>query len=309
MLDDFSFWIIFIIIALTIFITDIYVTDNRKSKIKLKSSLIWSGIWISTAFFFCLLIFLFKVDGQKQALDFLTGYIIEESLSVDNLFVFLIIFRIMGISESRQPHVLKWGILSAVVMRIVFILVGVTLLNIFHPIIYIFGIILLYAAYKMLSSSEVQINLEDNFLIKFIQKRFHILTKYEGKKFFVRQDRKLFLTPLFLTLMLIESADLVFAIDSIPAVLAITHDPFVVITSNIFAVMGLRTLYFALSGLADLFVYLKYGIAIILFYIGVKMILYDIVQIETIYSLAFIILCLTTSIVISLIKRKKLLSK
>lgn len=308
MLNDLSFWIIFVVIALSIFIVDIYVTDNRKGKIKLKNSLIWSGIWIGTALFFCLLIFFIKVDGHKQALDFLTGYIIEESLSVDNLFVFLIIFRMMGISETNQPHILKWGILSAVAMRIVFILVGVALLNVFHPIIYIFGFILLYASYKMIRSSEIQINLENNFLIKIVQKRFNIVTKYEGKKFFIKQNEKLFVTPLFLTLLLVESADLIFAIDSIPAVLAITHNPFVVITSNIFAVMGLRTLYFALSGLADLFVYLKYGIALILFYIGVKMLLYDLVHIETIYSLAFILTCLAISILISLYKRKKFTS-
>lgn len=308
MLDDLSFWIIFVVIALSIFVVDIYVTDNRKGKIKLKNSLIWSGIWIGTALFFCLLIFFFKVDGHKQALDFLTGYIIEESLSVDNLFVFLIIFRMMGISETNQPHILKWGILSAVAMRIVFILAGVALLKIFHPIIYIFGFILLYAAYKMIRSSEIQIDLDNNFLIKFVQKRFNILTKYEGKKFFIKQNGKLFITHLFLTLLLVESADLIFAIDSIPAVLAITHNPFVVITSNIFAVMGLRTLYFALSGLADLFVYLKYGIALILFYIGVKMLLYDLVQIETIYSLAFILTCLGITILISLYKRKKFIS-
>jgi tellurite resistance protein TerC len=308
LLDDLTFWIIFIVIALSIFVVDIYVTDNRKGKIKLKNSLTWSGIWIGTALFFCLLIFFFKVDGHKQALDFLTGYIIEESLSVDNLFVFLIIFKMMGITETNQPHILKWGILSAIVMRIVFILAGVALLNVFHPIIYIFGLVLLYAAYKMISSSEIQIDLDNNFLIKFVRKRFNILTKYEGKKFFVKENGKLFITPLFLTLLLVESADLIFAIDSIPAVLAITHNPFVVITSNIFAVMGLRTLYFALSGLADLFVYLKYGIALILFYIGVKMLLYDLVHIETIYSLAFILICLTTTILISLYKRKKFTS-
>lgn len=286
------------------FYIDIYVTDHRKGKIGIKSSLKWSGIWIITALFFNLLILLFLEDGHQKALEFLAGYLIEKSLSVDNLFVFLMIFNVMNVKDEHQPHVLKWGILSAIVMRILFILAGVTLIKIFHPIIYIFGIMLFYAAYKMAFGNEEKIDYEKNPLIKFITKRFNILTKYEGGKFFIRRNKKIFLTPLFLTFILIESSDLVFAIDSIPAVIAITKDPFIIITSNIFAILGLRALYFALAGIVDLFIYLKYGVAVILAYVGIKMLISDYIVIPIFISLGFIILCLATSITLSLIKKK-----
>jgi len=254
--------------------------------------------------FFNLLIYFFLEDGHQKALEFLAGYLIEKSLSVDNLFVFLMIFNVMNIKDVHQPHILKWGILSAIIMRIIFILAGVALIKLFHPIIYIFGILLFYAAYKMAFQKEEKIDYEKNPAIKFITKKFRILTQYEGGKFFVKKNGKIFLTPLFLTLILIESSDIVFAIDSIPAVIAITRDPFIIITSNIFAILGLRALYFALAGIVDLFIYLKYGVAIILAYVGVKMLISDFFPIPVAISLLFIITCLAISIILSLIKRK-----
>lgn len=287
------------------FYIDLFVTEHRRGKLGLRTSLIWSGVWISGALFFSVLIFTFMQDGHKTAIEFLTGYIIEKSLSVDNLFVFLMIFGFMNVRDEHQPHVLKWGILTAIVLRIIFILTGVALIHYFHPIIYFFGILLMYAAYKMAFAGEQKTDISRNPILRFASKRSNVLKYYQGKKFFVKIDKKLYLTPLFITFLLIESADLVFAVDSIPAVIAITHDPFTVITSNIFAILGLRALYFALREIVELFVYLKYGVAIILSFVGIKMLLSDIHPISTVVSLCFILLCLVLSILLSIIKKRK----
>ena len=292
------------VIALMLFI-DLYVTDHRRGKITLKASLIWSGVWIFTALLFNLFLYFYLEDGHQKALEFLTGYIIEKSLSVDNLFVFLMIFSVMDIKPENQPHILKWGILSAIVFRIIFIFAGVALINIFHPIIYVFAIILLLAAYKMAFGGEQKIDVENNWLIKISRKYFKLNTAYEGKKFFIKVDKKTYITTTFLTLLLIESSDIVFAVDSIPAIIAITNDTFIIISSNIFAILGLRALYFALAGLVDLFVYLKYGVAIILFYVGIKMLISEFYKIPNEVSLAVILLFLGGSIVLSLIKKKR----
>lgn len=284
---------------------DLYVTDHRRGKISLKASLIWSGVWIATALLFNLFLYLYLEDGHQKALEFLTGYIIEKSLSVDNLFVFLMIFSVMDIKPENQPHILKWGILSAILFRIIFIFTGVALINLFHPVIYIFAIVLLLAAYKMAFGGEQKIDVENNWLIKIARKYFKLNTSYLGKKFFIRVDNKIFITTTFLTLLLIESSDIVFAVDSIPAIIAITNDTFIIISSNIFAILGLRALYFALAGLVDLFIYLKYGVAIILFYVGIKMLLSEFYKIPTEISLIVILVVLGGSIIISLVKRKR----
>lgn len=284
---------------------DLYVTDHRRGKISLKASLIWSGVWIFTALLFNVFLYLYLEDGHQKALEFITGYIIEKSLSVDNLFVFLMIFSVMGIKPENQPHILKWGILSAIVFRLIFIFAGVALINLFHPIIYLFGIILLFAAYKMAFGGEQKIDVEHNWMIKAAKKYFKLNTEYKGKKFFIKINKKIYITTTFLTLLLIESSDIVFAVDSIPAIIAITKDAFIIISSNIFAILGLRALYFALAGLVDLFVYLKFGVAIILFYVGIKMLLSEIFKIPTEISLIIIISVLTISIILSLMKRRK----
>ncbi|HCY76008.1 MAG TPA: tellurium resistance protein TerC [Ignavibacteriales bacterium] len=284
---------------------DLYVTDHRRGKISLKASLIWSGVWIFTALLFNLFLYFYLEDGHTKALEFITGYIIEKSLSVDNLFVFLMIFSVMDIKPENQPHILKWGILSAIVFRIIFIFAGVALINLFHPIIYVFAIILLIASYKMAFGGEQKIDVENNWLIKIARKYFKLNTAYEGRKFFIKFNKKFYITTTFLTLLLIESSDIVFAVDSIPAIIAITKDTFIIISSNIFAILGLRALYFALAGLVDLFVYLKYGVAIILFYVGIKMLLSEIYKIPTEFSLAIIILFLGGSIILSLFKRNR----
>ena len=286
------------------FYIDLYVTAHRKGKVSLKASLVWSGVWIASALLFNFLILIFLDNGHVKAIEFLAGYLVEKSLSVDNLFVFLMIFNVLGIKEENQPHVLKWGIISAIAMRILFILGGIALITFFHPIIYFFGALLLYAAYKMAFGEDAQIDLKKNPVVRFASKYLNIATDYTGNRFFTKRNGKVFFTQLFIALLLIESADIVFNIDSIPAVIAITSDPFIVITSNIFAILGLRALYFALAALVDIFVYLKYGVSVILAYVGVKMLITDLYSIPTVVSLAVIILCLVAAIVLSLTKKK-----
>ena len=304
MVSEITFWIVFAVVVALLLFVDLYVTDHRRGKITLKASLMWSGVWILTALIFNIFLYFYLDQGHQKALEFLTGYIIEKSLSVDNLFVFLMIFSVMDVPTENQPHILKWGIIGAIVFRIFFILAGVALLNIFHPIIYIFGLILIYAAYKMAFGGEQKIDVENNWLIKFFTTYFNLEAKYRGKKFFIKKDGKKYITTMFLTLMLIESSDIVFAVDSIPAIIAITRDTFIIITSNIFAILGLRALYFALSGLVDLFLYLKYGVALVLFYVGIKMLISDWYKIPTEVSLVVILSILTGAIILSLIKKK-----
>lgn len=300
------FWSIFSVLITLMLWIDLYVTDHRKEQIKLKSSIIWSIIWVAVALIFNVLIYFFLENGHIAAMQFFTAYIVEKSLSVDNLFVFIMIFNVMGITEKNQPHILKWGILSAIIMRVVFILLGVALINYFHPIIYIFGLILIYAAYKMMFGKDDKIDPEKSKLIQFIKKRFNLLTNYEGRHFFEKINGTLYITPLFLTLLLIESSDLVFAVDSIPAVLAISKDPFIAITSNVFAILGLRALYFVLAGIIDLFSYLKYGVGVVLFYVGIKMLISDWYKIPTEISLGIILVTLSISVIFSIIKNKQI---
>lgn len=296
-------WIVFWAIVALLFYIDLYFSERRTGRITLKTSLIWSAVWIGTALLFNL--FLYYDLGKQKALEFLTGYLIEKSLSVDNLFVFILIFSVMNVKPENQPHILKWGILSAIVFRIIFIVAGVGLINLFDPIIYVFALILLYAAYKMAFGSEHTIDVEHNWLVRLATKYLSFDPDYKGGKFFVTKGGKRYATTLFITFLLIESSDIVFAIDSIPAIIAITKDEFIIISSNIFAILGLRALYFALAGIVDLFIYLKYGVAIILFYVGIKMMISEWYHIPTEISLIIILVLLAGSVILSLLFRKK----
>jgi tellurite resistance protein TerC len=305
LLNEFAFWGIFAAIVSILFFIDLYVTDHRRGKITLKASIIWSGVWIFTALLFNLFIYLKLENGHQKGIEFLTGYLIEKSLSVDNLFVFLMIFNVMRTPAESQPHVLKWGIIGAIIFRVIFVLTGVGLLNLFHPIIYIFALVLLFAAYKLAFMSEHKIDPEKSKILRLISKYFNITPTYHEKKFFIKLDGKRFATSLFLTLVLIETSDIIFAVDSIPAIIAITNDTFIIISSNIFAILGLRALYFALAGIVDLFVFLKYGVAIILFYVGIKMLIAEFYKIPAEISLIIIISVLAASVILSLLKKKK----
>lgn len=295
------FWIVFTILFISVFIIDMFVTDHRKGEIQVKAALIWSSIWISTAFIFAITLYYFFPYGEIKSFEFITGYIIEYSLSVDNLFVFIMIFQTMAIPPRYQPRILKWGIIGAVVLRILFIIAGVGLITRFSFMIYIFGAILVYTAFKMMTSKDEEIHPEKNIFVKLSKKVFRVKTEVGSDHFFVKHNGKTYATIAFITLVLVESTDLIFAIDSIPAVLAITRDSFIAITSNLFAILGLRSLFFALSGILKLFRYLKYGISFILLFVGIKMLLSSILHIPVQISLMVIIATLGISVFASIV--------
>lgn len=298
------YWIIFIVVVSIMLAIDLWFTDHRKTALGVKRALIWSAVWIGVALLYNISIYFKFPNGHEKAMEFLAAYLIEKSLSVDNLFVFIMIFTIMGIEDRDQPHILKWGILGAIFFRIIFILAGVALIQKFEIVIYIFGIILLYTAYKMAFTKEKKIEPDKNFFVRIASKFFPVKTN-NVHRFFVKEKGRFYITNLFLTLLLVESTDIVFAIDSIPAVIAISRDPFIVITSNIFAILGLRALYFALAGIMSLFKYLKYGIAFLLFFVGVKMLISNFYHIPIYISLSVIAVTITVSILASKFIKEK----
>jgi len=271
-----------------------------------RKALKWVIFWISIALLFNLGVYI-KL-GEQKAIEFLTGYIIEESLSVDNLFVFLILFRYFKIPSHHQRRVLNWGIFGVIILRGIFILLGTTLVSQFAFILYIFGIILIWSGYKMTFSEEKEIHPEQNKVLKLFKKLMKTTHEIHGNHFFVRIDKTSYATPLFVCLLVIESTDVVFAIDSIPAIFAITTDPFIVFSSNLLAVLGLRSIYFVLSAVADRFEYVKKGVGIILVYVGIKMLLPLVNQnwhIPVFVSLMIIISILFFSVLISMVIRKR----
>ena len=278
-------------------VLDLTVFHRSAHIIKFKEALGWSIFWISLAAAFAVIVYFWR--GKTTALDFTTGYLIEESLSVDNLFVFLLIFKFFKVPGDYQHKVLFWGIIGALVMRFVFILAGVSLINRFHWIIYIFGAFLVYTGIKLFQQGESDVRPEHNPVLRVFRKFMPVTKDYEGGKFFVRH-RGLYATPLFLVLIVIETTDVVFAADSIPAVLAITRDPFIVYTSNVFAILGLRSLYFALAGMMEVFHYLHYGLAIILSFIGLKMLVSNFYDLPTAVALGVVAGVLAISVGASL---------
>ena len=299
------FWIVFNVIILTMLVLDLGVFNKRAHKIAVKEALIWSAVWITLALAFN--VFVLIQFGKTKALEFLTGYVIEYSLSVDNIFVFILIFSFFSVKAQYQHKILFWGILGALVMRAIFIFAGITLINRFHWIVIIFGGFLIYTGIRMLfQKEEISVEPEKNRIVKLFRKFLPVTETLHGESLFVRQNKKLFATPLFLVLLVIESSDLIFAVDSIPAILAISQDTFIVYTSNTFAILGLRSLYFAVSGIMGFFRYLKVGLAIVLAFVGFKMLAsYIHIEIPILLSLAIIISILVISILASIIIRKK----
>lgn len=281
---------------------DLTVFHRKAHTIKFKEAVAWSIFWISLAAIFAVIVYFWR--GKATSLDFVTGYLIEESLSVDNLFVFLLIFKFFKVPGHFQHKVLFWGIIGALVMRFVFIFAGVALINRFHWIIYVFGAFLVYTGIKLFKQSDSDVQPEHNPVLKAFRKIMPVTKDYVGGKFFVR-DKGLYATPLFLVLLVIETTDVVFAADSIPAILAITRDPFIVYTSNVFAILGLRSLYFALAGMMELFHYLHYGLAVILTFIGIKMLISNFVHMPTAIALGVVAGVLAISVGASLIWPKK----
>jgi tellurite resistance protein TerC len=299
----FVFWIGFNAFVVLMLVLDLGVFHKKMRKVPLIEAIIWTLIWIGLAILFNIIIY-FDL-GKTKALEFLTGYVIEYSLSVDNIFVFVLIFTFFRVDEKYQHKVLFWGIIGALLMRAIFIFTGIALINRFQFIIYIFGGFLVITGIRMLFHAEIHVEPDKNPVVRFFRRFLPVTdTMHEGK-FFIRQNSKSYATPLFLILLIIESSDLIFAVDSIPAVLAITRDSFIVYTSNIFAILGLRSLYFAVSGIMDYFRFLKIGLAFVLSFIGVKMCISGLIEIPVVASLLTVLAILLISIIASVVIKKK----
>jgi tellurite resistance protein TerC len=294
-------WCIFGVLVVFMLVLDLGVFHRRSHAVKFKEACAWSAVWIGLALGYMGLIWWLHPGGGAKALEFLTGYVVEESLSVDNLFVFLLIFSYFRVPGEYQHNCLFWGILGAMVMRAVFIVAGVALIAKFAWVIYVFGFILVVSGVKLGLEKDKEINPEHNPLLRLFRRLMPVTVGFEGRRFFVRREGRLWATPLFVVLLVIETTDVVFAVDSIPAVLGITTDPFIVYTSNIFAIMGLRAMYFALAGMMNAFHFLHYGLSAVLVFIGVKMLASGYVHLPTPVALGVIAGFLGISIVASLI--------
>lgn len=287
-------WIGFNAFVLLMLALDLGIFHRKEHKITFKEAIAWSTVWIVLALIFNG--WIFYDAGKDKALEFLTGYLIEKSLSVDNIFVFVLLFSFFKVPEQYRHRVLFWGVLGALLMRAGFIAAGSVLIEKFHWIIYLFGAFLVFTGYKMLKKKSEDMHPEDNPLVRWFIKRGKVTGEYHGRKFFVHINGKKLATPLFLCLLSVEFTDLIFAVDSIPAIFAITKDPFIVYTSNVFAILGLRSLYFALEGVIAQFPYLRYGLAAILIFIGIKMLIVDLYKMPVLLSLAIIAAILAVSI-------------
>jgi tellurite resistance protein TerC len=300
MTDSLWLWIGFNAFVLAMLAVDLGVFHRKAHVVSLKESFVWTGVWIGLALVFNAGIW--HYSGSQKALEFFTGYLIEKSLSVDNVFVFALLFSYFAVPPLFQHKVLFWGILGALIMRAIMIVLGAALITKFSWIIYIFGGFLILTGIKMIVKREEEIHPERNPVVKWFKKLMPVTSDYRADKFFVRENGIRMATPLFVVLLLVEISDVIFAVDSIPAIFAVTTDPFIVYTSNVFAILGLRSLYFALAGVMDKFHYLKIGLGVVLTFVGVKMLLaHTAYKIDTLVSLGVIVLTLATSVVMSLL--------
>ena len=305
-------WVGFNLFVLAMLALDLGVFHRKSHAVSGKEALTWSLVWIALSLAFNTVIYFFwdrmmpssSYTNGEAALAFLTGYLIEKSLSVDNIFVFILIFSFFGVPAAYQHRVLFWGILGALLMRGILIAVGAALLEQFHWIIYIFGAFLIFTGIRMAWQHDENVEPDKNPVVRFFRKFMPVTENFEEDKFFIRRAGKLFATPLFLILLVVESTDLIFAVDSIPAIFAVTRDPFIVYTSNVFAILGLRALYFLLANVMDKFQYLKYGLAAVLTFVGIKMVIVDFYKIPVGISLLVVAGILTISILASLWKAR-----
>ncbi len=332
-------WIVFYILVLLMLIADLKMFGKKgQHEVGVGEALKMTGVWIGVSFLFCAgIYFFYPGDSHEKAMEFMAGYLIEKSLSMDNLFVFLMLFSFFGIQRKYQHEVLFWGIFGALVLRSVFIFAGAAMVERFEWVLGLFGLFLLYTGGKMFThDDEQQGDPGNNFIVRAFKRFFPVTDKMHGDKFFVREEQKgkdgittfrRLATPLFIALIVIETTDVAFAVDSIPAVFSVSRDPFIVLTSNIFAILGLRALYFALAAIAKYFTYLKYGLGIILIFVGVKMLLamneyinkigslmglnlnMPHIEIPTVWSLAFIFGTLVLSILLSVAVTKQRMKK
>jgi len=291
-------WMSFTVFVLAMLALDLGVFHRQAHAVKLPEALTWSAIWIALAMVFNVGVYYWA--GPEPALEFLTAYLIEKSLSVDNLFVFAVLFAAFRVPADCKHKILFWGVFGALLMRAVMIFAGVALIERFHWLVYLFGGFLVLTGLKMLVSHPQPAGPQNHFLIQLCRRLFRVTPEYRGDRFIVRENGLLTTTPLLLVLILVEATDLIFAVDSIPAVLAVSSDTFIVFTSNVFAMLGLRALFFALAGVMDMFRYLKYGLAAILAFVGTKMLLVDVAPIPIVVSLSVVIGILATSVLASL---------
>lgn len=305
-------WSGFFIFVILMLALDMYVFGGRKShRVSAREALAWTLVWISCAMIFNFLLWWYLKNNyglalaNQKGLEFFTGYLIEESLSVDNMFVFLMIFSYFKVPREYQRRVLLYGVMGAIVLRLVVILLGTWLVSQLHWVLYLFGLFLVFTGIKMLLFSSDEKDLEQNILVMWLRNHIRLTDKYHDEHFFIKQNRNWYATPLFLVLVLIEFSDVIFALDSIPAIFAVTYDPFIVFTSNIFAILGLRALYFLLENMAARFYLLKYGIALMLSFIGVKMLIMPWVKIPTLIALSVVVAILATTVVLSLLIRPR----
>jgi tellurite resistance protein TerC len=304
-MSDTSFWLWagFNLFVLAMLALDLGVFHRKSHEVSIKEATVWSAVWVGLALLFNAGIYWLR--GSEPAIQFFTGYLIEKSLSVDNIFVFALIFSYFAVPPAYQHRVLFWGILGALVMRAGFILAGAALLAKFHWIIYVFGAFLIVTGVKMAIFRNAEMHPEKNPVVKLVRRLIPVTQEYRKDRFFVREAGRLMATPLFLVLVLVETTDLVFAVDSIPAIFAVTNDPFIVYTSNVFAILGLRSLYFVLAGVMQKFSYLKLGLSAVLVFVGIKMTLVDFYKIPSSVSLGVIAAILALSVLASLWKSRR----
>jgi tellurite resistance protein TerC len=298
-----TWWVLFNVFVLAMLALDLGVFHRKAHEVHLREALAWTGVWVTLALLFNAGLWYWQ--GGTVALQFLTGYFIEKALSVDNIFVFVLIFSAFGVPAAYQHRVLFWGILGALVMRASLITAGIVLIQRFHWVIYVFGAFLVITGIKMAVTENEEVHPERNPVLKLFRRLVPVTPTYEGQHFIVTRGGRRYATPLLLVLVLVETSDLIFAFDSIPAVLAITTDPFIVYTSNVFAILGLRALYFALAGVVRMFHYLHYGLSFVLVFVGVKMLIVDWYKIPVAASLGVIALLLTAAVIASIAWPKK----
>ena len=292
-------WAIFSVFVLGMLALDLGVFNRKAHEVRFREALTWSFVWVALSMAFNW--WIYHEFGSQKALEFLTGYLIEKALSVDNIFVFVVLFASFAVPKIYQHRVLFWGVIGAIVMRAIFIGLGAALVARFHWIMYVFGAILIFTGFKLMAEGDAEPHPEKNPLYKFARRLMPATPEYHGKHFTIIKDGRRYATPLLLVLIAIEATDVVFAVDSIPAIFAITTDPFIVYTSNIFAILGLRAMYFLLAGVIDKFHFLKYGLALVLLFVGVKMVIADWYHVSIVMSLGVIAALLALSVIASVI--------
>ena len=303
MSEEAILWGSFSLFVIGMLALDLGVFHRKSHSVSVKEALTWTAVWITLDMLFNL--FVYHYFDKEEAIEFFTAYVVEKSLSVDNIFVIIMIFSYFRVPDSYQHKVLFWGIFGALVMRVIFIFAGIELIHKFHWLIYVFGGFLIVTGARMVFGEDKPMDPEKNTIVKLVRKMFPVTESFEGDRFFVKRDHKLWATPLFIVVMLIEATDLIFAVDSIPAIISISEDPFIVYTSNVFAILGLRSLYFALAGIEKYFTYLKYGLATILVFVGIKMVITDLYKIPVEISLIIISFLLVISMIASVLVKRK----